>query len=735
MSASSSLDHVNPFLGVDGAGNVLCGPCLPFSLVRLGPDTLPPHGPHGYSSRSPIIGFSHTHVSGTGGSGRYGNIAVYPYGGPARLHADPSDRAEEQAGPGFYRARLVPSGIGVELTSTPRAGLHRYTFPDGGPANLRIDAGAVIRTGDNLPIVNSGGSTGGFVEWATATELVGRGDFRGGWGHNFPYSVFFYARFRRAPDRRLVGTPNGWQAGMPAAGQGQPGVFVDGAHSMAVAHFARGGVIELEVGISYVSIAKARASVDREIAGASHEEIVARARAAWSSELSRVRVRGGSTDQQVLFNTSLYRLFSMPTDLGVDDEFSSWHSGVRQFTDIYCLWDSVRNANSLLGLIAPETEAGILNALLDVAEHTGWLPDAWIAGHSAMIQGGSSADILLCEAALKNLPGIDYARALHWMRKNAEQPSPDPRLYGRHLAHYRDHGYVPVHGAALNATSRTLEYAYQDWCIGRLAAHLGQPEVAARHDASSRRVWTSWRDDLRSFAPKLADGRWAEPYHPDISGRPAEPWYCPFFYEATGRQWSWNVQHDFAGLVTRFGGPQGFAAALDQFMLPAHDQESGGAHYWSKETMLHVPYLYHYAGRPDLSARHVRACLDRFFFNRRDGLLENEDMGCQSTAYLCGSLGFYPLMGQDLYWLTPPRFEHAEITVGSGRTLVIEADGAPERTAIRRITLNGRTLERYWVNHAELGGGGVLRYELTRDDDPAAWPSAPVPPTPAPFVS
>lgn len=726
---------VDPFLGVDAGGHVLCGPYLPFSLVRLGPDTLPPQPPSGYASGQPITGFSHTHVSGTGGAGRYGNIAVFPFTGAPRLFADASEHADEFAEVGLYRTRLVPSDIKVELTSTPRTGLHRYTFPSGAKANLRVDAGAVVQTGHNLPATTSGGSTGGFVEWISETELVGRGDYRGGWGHQFPYSVYFYARFRRAPERRLVGTAKGLQAHYPTpAGKPAP-VMAEGVRAMAVAHFEAGGVVELEVGVSYVSLAKARASVERELAGApSLEEVAARAKETWRPWFERVKVEGGDATRRGLFYTSLYRLFCMPSDLGVDDEFGSWHSGVRHFTDFYCFWDSVRNANSLLGLVAPEMEAAFLNNLVDIAEHVGWLPDAWIAGHGAMIQGGSSVDILFCEAALKKLPGVDHARALRWMRKNAEVESPDPLLYGRHLRHYRAHGFVPAHEGALYAASRTLEYAYQDWCIGRLARELGDEALADDRFAAARRVWESWSEEHRVFVPRLADGSPAQPFHPDRSGNPREPWFCPYFYEATARQWMWNVQHDFAGLVRRLGGDAGFVAALDAFLAPPPDGRGHhGAHYHSKETMLHAPFLYHYAGRPDLSARAARRALERFFKPGREGLSDNEDMGCQSAFYICVSLGLYPLMGQDLYWLTPPLFPRAELRLGppGAPALVVEAEGAPERRDIARLTLNGRPLDRYWLRHGEIAAGGVLRFELVAEGDPRAWPEGERPPSPA----
>jgi len=198
------------------------------------------------------------------------------------------------------------------------------------------------------------------------------------------------------------------------------GPVATGTNCRAIASFGKQETVEARVGISYVSIAQARASVEREARGKTFETIRAEARTTWENALGRIRVEGGTHEQKTLFYTLFTRLLCMPSDLGIDDEHAFWHSGVRQFTDIYCLWDSVRNANSFLSLFDPDFEVALLNSLLDIADHTGWLPDAWIAGHGAQIQGGSSADILFCEAALKGLTGIDYEKALGYMRKNME---------------------------------------------------------------------------------------------------------------------------------------------------------------------------------------------------------------------------------------------------------------------------------------------------------------------------
>jgi len=706
------IEYVDPFIGADTPGHCLCGPYLPLSLVRLGPDTLYPQATSGYQSKVPISHFSHTHVSGTGGGARYGNVGVKPFVGIPRFILGPYEREDERAQAGYYAVTLQPDGIRAELTVTPRVGVHRYTFPDGADANILIDLGCVVQIGGashRMLGYGTGASIGGYIEWITDNEVVGRGDYRGGWGHDFPYSVYFYARFDVKPTQR----------GMKSAVGMTYNLACDGVGSGAIAHFGTAKRIGMLVGISYVSIAHARASVDREVGSACFDDISARAAQTWEKALSRISVQGGTDEQRKLFYSLFTRLICMPSDLGIDDENPLWRSGVRHFTDYYCLWDSARNANSLISLFDPKLEVDMLNCLLDVADHIGWLPDAWIAGHSAMIQGGSSADMLICEAALKGLEGIDYEKALLQMRKNNEVESPDPWLYGRHLKDYRDLGYVST-DVRKACVSRHLEYTYQDWCIGRLAERLGQHELADRYYQSSRKVWNLWRDDLKSFAPRKPDGQWLNPFDPTTCI--PDSWNDPFFYEGKGVQWSFNVQHDFAGLISRHGGAEAFVRHLDWFFEADF--------YRSHETLLHIPYLYNYAGRPDRTAQKVRWAMQKFYKPKRNALSDNEDMGCLSAFYMCSAIGLYPIMGQDIWLLTSPVFERTEIDLGlGGRPLVIEAPGAGEKNIyIRSAKINGQELGRAWIRHGEIAGGGTIRYELS--DKPAGWGEDSPPPSP-----
>jgi len=707
-------NYVDPFIGVEN-GNCLCGPYLPNSLVRLGPDVvqgLKGNVTNGYRTNRPISRFTHTHVSGTGGGGRYGNIGLMPFVGIQRPEPGIFEREDEQARSSYYSVVLKPSHIRVELTSTPRVGVHRYTFPSTDTAHLLVDIGSVIQiAGGATPKIlgeGTGGSIGGYAEVVSDTQIIGRGDYKGGWGHRYPYSVYFYLECDKKMSKTSVCTFNGMYEGH----------CVDGANSKVIVSFEAISQLNVKVGISYVSIAQARESVIRETGRETFETIQKKSEAVWENTFSAITVESTSNDDKTMFYSMFSRLMCMPSDLGIDDEFHLWKSGVRHFSDYYCLWDSVRNANSLITLFNPQREIDLLNCLLDIAEHRGWLPDAWIAGHSAQIQGGSSADILLCEAAINGLSGIDFKKALHYMRKNNEEISPNPQLYGRYLEGYRDQGYVPV--GQPNAVSRHIEYSYQDWCISRLASLIGEKDIAEHYKISSQKVWNLWHDQLKCLAPKREDGTWAQPFNP-FKPNARYSWLDPYFYEGTSVEWSLCVFHDMHNLIKRHGGTQAFEKHLDSFF------NTPLLYRW-KEFILHAPYLYHYVGRPDRSCDQAHQIVREKYSPTRNGLPDPEDMGAHSGFYMSTALGFYPIMGQGIYLLSTPFFESTHMRVGEEqRDLHIEAPGAGgEQRYISSVTFNGKRREKNWISYRELSQGGTLTIGLSKE--PSSWGTIEIPP-------
>ena len=721
---------VDAQLGSNSPGCCLPGPYLPNGMVRLGPDTFYPHPTHGYKHGAPILRFSHTHVAGTGGCSRYGNIGVTPFTGRPRLNgmppfvAPPLGRSvdaipvDERAELGLYRCSFRPWNVGVELTSTRQTGVHRYSYPAGQEAWLLIDAASVIQTGlgegAHLRAVEEwdpeGGSIGGHLEIVNARAWSGRSDFQGGWGHDHPYSIFWWAEASAPALEQILASDGGV---VPEAREGSFAVGKGGRLALRFGPLT--APLELRVGISFVSIAQARDAVRRESRDRSLESLVDAHRAEWAALFDRFGVEGGDAEHRRRFFSFLYRLYCMPTDLGVDHENPLWRSGKRHFTDFYCLWDSIRNANSFFTLFDPALARDLANSLLDIADHTGWVPDAHIAHRHAYQQSACAADILFSEARIKGLEGVDYENALRHLRAGVENPSPDLRVKGRYTDEHGRLGYLST-DVTKACVSRHIEYALHDWCIARLAARLGQTEVARDYAARSTRGWNLWREDLQIFAPRRPDGTWAEPFDPWFMHW--ESWNDALSYEGPVAIWSMNMLHDLPGLISRLGGEAGFIARLDRLFSEVGNPVA-------KETRMHLPHLYTIVGRPDLCADALRHCLEEHFGSGPDGLKDNEDAGCQSAFYLWHSLGLYPLIGHDLYFLSPPRHDRIVATLpGRAAPLEItrECRGGSDRYIVA-ATLDGHPLDRAWIRHAEIANGAKLHFVLAAT--PEDWATTP----------
>lgn len=696
-------DEVNPRIGTGRHGNCLIGPCVPFGLVRLGPDIAYPQPQSGYRPGKAIIGFSHTRHAGTGGAARYGNLRVMPFTGDVReLAAAPwfvfpatnrnwSKPAEEDASLGYYRCRFA-FGVTAELSATAHVGVHRYTYDEGTRANLLIDFASLLQNG-TAPAGESpycetweaeGIDLGGEVSVRDGgREFAGRADFKGGWGHMQPYSIFYFVRCHARPESVRLAGGSGLISGERGEGRGLRAalVFSAGTHEVRV-----------EVGVSMRSADEARRAVETETAGADVEEIVRRNRAAWEPWLDRVRVEGGTTDQRALVATSLVRLFTQPTNLAPE-------GSPPEFTDIVCLWDSIRNANSLQHLIAPEFSADLMNSLLTQAEQTGWLPDAHIAGHFAYQQSGCCAEILFSEAARKGVPGVDYRRALAACVRNAETRSDAPDYYGRHIDDYERLGYLST-DVPKGCVSRHIEYTYQDWCIARLAEHLGETEIAERFDARAKRLWNLWNPAVRAFMPRHPDGSWVEGVDPEK--QPWDGWNDPYSYEGPLRYWSFSGLHDIAGLIERHGGAESFSDFIEAVLARSDKLE--------KETRMHIPHLHAFAGRPGRTAARVARSLREAYANHADGLPDDEDMGCQSAYYICNAIGLYPIYGRTVYSVIVPAFERVTLAYGkTGRVLTIIRIGSGDR--VKAVRINGAEQAGTLIEHALIADGGSVEIE------------------------
>ncbi len=714
---------VDPFIGTDNGGNLVPGPQVPFGFAHPSPDTAR-QDTSGYISSEPIIGFSQTHVSGTGGGSKYGNFRITPQVGPPAPEDLASPKAEEAAAPGYYSVQLTRPGVRAELTATRLVAVHRYTFPATTQAQLLLDLAAVANPGSparQTPVE----CTARFVG---PNRLEGTGNFIGGWNPS-PYTLHFALEFSQPFTAHGV-----WRGKQLYADQTLVNAERTAAGVWATFDTAAGGpVIEVKVGLSFVSPAQARANLEHETAGANFDTIRGRAEALWQEALAKITVEGGTPEERRMFHTALYRVHSMPHDLTGENAW--WDSPEPHYEDFYCLWDTFRCLHPLLTLIAPGRQRDMVRSLVDTYRHTGWMPDARIAGANGMIQGGSNADVLVADALVKGLDGIDYATAYAAMRKNAEVESSRPLYEGRELRDYLRLGYVSLDTP--RSASRTVDYSYNDFCLALVAQRLGHAADAARYFARASNWTNLWDAETHSIRPRHANGRWMENYSPTanystMSARFA--WWGAPYYEGTGYQYATSVPQDPYALVSRLGGDAPFAEWLDVFfgLKPgAASLDPKGLYTHDNEPDLLAAYLYLYAGRPERTQALVRRILAGEYHPGRGGLPGNDDGGAMSSWYVWNAAGLYPNAGQPLYYIVSPIFTRTTIDLGGGRVFVIAAaQASAENKFIQDATLNGQPLQRAWLTHAEITAGGTLTLRLGAQ--PSAWGQSERPPVFAP---
>jgi predicted alpha-1,2-mannosidase len=712
------ISLVDPFIGTDNGGNTVPGAAIPFGFANPSPDTLR-HDTSGYDSAQPIIGFSQTHVSGTGGGSKYGNFRVTPQVGEINLGDLASPKADERASPGYYAVTLTRPRVRVELTATRLVAVHRYTFPASDKAHLLLDVSSVVIAGGEAqqhPLECTARVVG-------TNRLEGTGKFAGGWNPS-PYTLHFAAEFDRPFD--AYGTEHGKTI--------EPNATVVKGEKERVGLFVQfdtrqNHVVQMKIAVSFISIEQARANLKREVGARSFDEVRARAEAAWEKALSKIIVEGGTESERRIFYTALYRSQYMPHELTGENVW--WKSSEPHYEDYYCLWDTFRTLHPLLTLIQPDRQRDMVRSLIDTYVHTGWMPDARIAGANGLTQGGSNADVLIADAFVKGLKGIDYHKAYESMLKNAEVDSPRPVYEGREVEEYKRLGYLSLKHE--RSVSRTLEYAYDDFCVAQVAAGLGKHEDARLYLERSKNWMNLWDDETQTVRPRHPDGRWMMPYSPTkiySLDREHFTWWGAPYYEGSGYQYSTYVPHDVQGLINKLGGDTKFVAWLDRFFnkSAASRAEIDGLYTQGNEPDILAPYLYIHAGRPDRTEEQVRYLLTTEYKEGRDGLPGNDDAGTMSSWYVWNAVGLYPNAGQSFYYIGSPLFRRTEIRVGLNQIFIIEArETSATNKYIQSATLNGRPLNRAWLRHAEIIRGGKLILQMS--DKPSQWARLQRPPS------
>jgi predicted alpha-1,2-mannosidase len=710
--------YVDPFIGAVGEGHTFAGATLPYGMVKLGPDCTPMNSNSGYNADGLLKGFSHVHVSGTGGPPKYGNVLVAATSGPVNIKDYATKRGNEKASPGYFSITLPKYGITSEFTVTHSVGFHRYTSSQKEDLNLLFDLGSFLSWGGYKEEGELDQElVGSEVNIISPTELEGYTRVRGGWNVGEAYTVYFYA----ITDKPSTASGT-WKAGQLHA---LSNAEVDNGFPVGAYlsfDMNTGETVKMKVGISFISTGKARQNITTEINHWDFEKVKQDAAAEWNEKLNTIQVTTSNEDQKKIFYSALYRTMLMPVNR--TGENPKWNSKVPYYDDFFCIWDTFRATHPLLTLIQKEEEVAMVNSLLDTYKQEGYMPDARSGNFTGRTQGGSNSDVLIADAFVKGLQGIDYKEGLQAMLKNAEvPPGGDERKWGRGgLPDYNTLGYVTMKYE--RGGSRTMEYSYNDYCIALVAKGLGKDSIAKKYWQRSGNWKNLWNLQISSDGttgfiwPRNRDGSWDPKWNVHQS-EGLRGW----LYEGNSWEYSLYVPQDIEGLIEKAGGKEAFTKRLDTFFT----KNTQTFHPWlndyynvNNEPSFLSPTLYNFVGKPYKTNQTVRAIIAKNYSTKHDGLPGNDDAGSMSAWYVFHSMGFYPVAGQDLYLITTPMFETVTLHLGDNKELKIISKGLSAKNIyIKSAQLNGKKLDRDWFTHTEIKNGSVLEFKMT--DKPSDW--------------
>ena len=688
LADAQAWQYVDPRIGSVGVGRTFPGPCMPFGMVKPGPDcgVLPNAG--WAPMPEAVLGFSQTHVSGTGGGQKYGNVLIQPYvNAPSVFDTSlgwptiPQRRINEDISLGYY-ATTYENGIRTEITTAERCSFYRFHYPE--PGNLFVDPTHFLGK-DTVPNLRERQQfVGGDLRVVDSHEVQGYTSVRGGWNNGDAYTVFFSL-----------------QSDVPFTAEGGILNFTD-------------TLVNVKIGISYVSTDQAR----RNIPSHDFATQLSLLRNTWEQHLSPIQIRG-TEQQRRMFYTALYHTMLMPVDKTGEGLTAPYYD------DYYAIWDTYRTSSPLLTLLCPDREIDIINSLLNIYKHDGYMPDARSGDCNGRTQGGSNAEVVIADAMVKGLQGIDYELALEAMLKDATVPPLDDEKEGRGgLAEYNRLGYIPYR--IDRAGNRTIEYAFNDYCIAVVAQKLGRKDLYEKYFRQSQNWKNLWRsgyewDGMKGFImPKDEQGRWLDSvpwgyskvYHPTIPYTPVTkvaPWYLPwwstFFYEATSEEYSLSIPHDVPGLIQACGGKKAFRKRLDLFFEKDYYNVANEPSFLS-------PCLYHWIDRPDLSTQRVHQIVRYNYSDEPDGLPGNDDSGAMSSWLAFHMMGLYPNAGHDYYLLNLPMVPEYSFQLPNGRVLHVVKQG--EGDGFKSVSFNGKRLKDARITHAQLMEGGELVFEAKK---------------------
>lgn len=718
--------YVDPRIGSEGLGRVFIGPSCPYGMVKPSPDCTPSPNSGWLPMPERVDGFAQVHVSGTGGGPKYGNVLVTPFGnGMDRVnHYD--YREYETIRLGYYDTQFKQNGIRTEITTANRASFYRFTYPEDSLKSLAVDAGFFL--GEN-PVPDAREAqqfVGSEIQVLSDHEVAGYTRIRGGWNNGKAYTVYFYAETDRPFLQSLT-----WKGNRITEAQSQ---YDSAEKTGALLRFAKNDkVVQLKVGISFLSMQKAKINAHSEIPHWSFEKVHQDLLGQWEQLLQKIEINPSTPlAKKRMFYTGLYHTMLMPVDRTGENPL--WSDPEPYYDDFYAIWDTYRSSSPLITLIDPKREADIVRSLVNIYKRDGYMPDARSGNSNGRTQGGSNAEIVIADAFVKGLKGIDYELALEAMLKDATvPPGGNEEAEGRGgLIPYLELGYIP-HGVD-RAGNRTVEYSYCDYAIALVAKGLGKEDLYQRYLKQSENWKNLWRGDYEHegakgfIMPRDKEGNWLDsiPFghstrmQPKFKYTPVTfegPWYTPwwsmFFYEASSWEYSLSIPHDVPGLIEKCGGAADFEKRLDIFF-------DKGFFNVNNEPSFLTPCLYHWLGKPWRSSDRIREIIAKNYNDGPVGLPGNDDSGAMSSWLAFHMIGLYPNAGQDYYLIHTPLLTSTTFHLEGGKEFKVVAEGLSDKNCyIQGVTLNGKDYPYSVLRHKDIMAGGELVLKMGKK--PGSW--------------
>ncbi len=748
---NNRTDYVNPFIGTEGMGHTFPGACAPFGLVQLSPDTdTIPHNVDGHyqgkvyeycagyqHTDNTIVGFSHTHLSGTGHSD-LGDVLIMPQTGPLQLNPGTADNPDggyrqrfshdtEQARPGYYEVTLADNGVRAQLTATPRVGVHCYTYPtDADCQRIIVDLTHGIYNYDGKVLWSS-------LRVENDTLITGY-RITDGWARsNYTYfAISFSQPVANYGYRDRKREPYGGFWGKFDIHNNFPDIA--GRNVVAYFEFSGGEALTLKVALSAVSTEGAKLNLAAEAAGKNFDEIAAKTRQEWEHELAVIDCEG-TADQKAMLYTSLYHTMINPSIyMDVDRHYRGLDGNIHiaegfdNYT-VFSIWDTYRAEHPLLGLLKPSRNTNMVQSMIAHQKQNivGMLPVWSLMGNEGWCMTGYHAVSVLADAIVKapllSPQGGKTGEACH-LGGEWEKAALDAMVatannrYLPTLADYRRFGYCTYDHDG-TAASNTLEYAYDDWTIYRAARQLHRDDIA-REFMERAQYYRNTFDPTRGFAsPRYRNGQFKADLDPYQT-------YGEGFIEGNAWNFSFHVPHDVRGLIQCMGGEGAFLDKLNQLFemnLPAKYYEDNeditaeclvGGYVHGNEPSHHVPYLYAWTSTPWKTQQWLRTIMNKMYRNHIRGLGGNDDCGQMSAWYIFTAMGFYPVCpGSEQYVLGAPYLPYMKVTLENGKTIEIRAPKVSDKNCyVKSVRLNGQPYSKLYITHSQLMQGCTLEFDM-----------------------